>query len=63
MIARIDERLIGLQTNPRPAGSKKLEGSAEYRVRAGDYRIVYLIDDRARRVTVTRIRHRSEAYK
>jgi mRNA-degrading endonuclease RelE of RelBE toxin-antitoxin system len=47
----------------RPPGCKKLKGGDnEWRIRVGDYRIVYEIDDRARTVDVTRIAHRREAY-
>jgi mRNA interferase RelE/StbE len=45
-------------------GSRKLRGSPDrFRVRVGDYRIVYLIDEAARRVLVERIRHRREVYR
>ena len=61
MIARIMPRLEHLSTNPRPPGCKKLRGGdSEWRVRAGDYRVVYEIDDRAKTVDVTRIAHRRE---
>jgi len=53
-----------LEQNPRPHGCTKLEGSEdEYRVRVGDYRILYVIDDKAKLVTVARVRHRREAYR
>lgn len=59
------ERVIGrLAENPRPHGSKKLVGfENEWRQRVGDYRILYVIDDRARRVTIARVAHRREAYR
>jgi mRNA interferase RelE/StbE len=60
---RILEAIRALQVNPRPPGSKKLVGSeTTYRIRVGQYRVVYEIDDRARAVLITRIRHRREAY-
>ena len=63
IIARIVPRLERLEGNPRPAGCKKLKGGdREWRIRVGDYRIVYVIDDLARTVDVTRIAHRREAY-
>ena len=63
MVARIMPRLEGLALAPRPAGCKKLTGGDnEWRIRVGDYRIVYEIDDRARTVDVTRIAHRREVY-
>jgi mRNA interferase RelE/StbE len=59
LVARIEE----LATNPRPVGSRKLRGSGNlWRVRVGDYRIVYGVDDRRRVVDVVRIRHRRAAY-
>jgi len=63
IIARIVAKLESLEENPRPAGCKKLKGGDdEYRVRVGEYRIVYLIDDRKVIVTITRIRHRRDVY-
>jgi mRNA interferase RelE/StbE len=63
MVARIVPRLEGLASAPRPPGCKKLKGGDnEWRVRVGDYRIVYEIDDKARTVDVTRIPHRREVY-
>jgi mRNA interferase RelE/StbE len=56
-------RALGDDT-PRPAGCTKLAGTADgYRIRVGDYRIVYLIDDAAQIVTVTRVGHRREVYR
>jgi mRNA interferase RelE/StbE len=52
-----------LASNPRPPGCKKLKGGdKEWRIRVGDYRVVYTIDDANSLVEVTRIRHRSEVY-
>ncbi|MCX6620949.1 MAG: type II toxin-antitoxin system RelE/ParE family toxin [Acidobacteria bacterium] len=63
VIARIFPRLESLVADPRPSGCKKLRGGdSEWRIRVGDYRVVYTIDDASWRVVVTRIRHRSEAY-
>jgi mRNA interferase RelE/StbE len=60
---RIFPSLENLASNPRPAGCKKLKGGDnEWRIRVGDYRIVYTIDDAEFLVEVTRIRHRSEVY-
>ena len=61
---RIGRVVDGLQDNPRPQGVKKLVGSQNlYRVRVGEYRIVYAIEDEIRVVRITRVRHRSEAYR
>ena len=63
LVARIVPRLENLAAAPRPPGCKKLKGGdKEWRIRVGDYRIVYVIDDAARTVDVTRIAHRREAY-
>ncbi len=63
VLARIVAKLEKLATDPRPNGCEKLKGgSGEYRVRVGDYRAVYVIDDVQRLVLVTRIRHRREVY-
>jgi mRNA interferase RelE/StbE len=64
LVARIFPRLEHLSLAPRPPGCKKLKGGdKEWRIRVGDYRIVYVIDDTARTVDVTRIAHRREVYK
>jgi mRNA interferase RelE/StbE len=55
--------LDDLQKQPRPPGSKKLSGVDGYRVRKGDYRILYTIDDAARLVRVYRIGRRREVYR
>ncbi len=63
LIARIVPRLENLASNPRPPGCKKLKGGdKEWRVRVGDYRVVYTIDDQKLLVEVTRIRHRRDVY-
>ena len=63
LTARIVPRLENLASNPRPPGCKKLVGGDdEWRIRVGDYRLVYTIDDAKLLVEVTRIRHRSEVY-
>jgi mRNA interferase RelE/StbE len=60
---RIWEKLLGFEEEPRPPGSSKLEGSDGFRIRVGDHRIVYLVDDRARTVEIVRIAHRREVYR
>ena len=63
VIARIISRLEQLVSAPRPPRCKKLKGGDnEWRIRVGDYRIVYVIDDAAGTVDVTRIAHRREVY-
>ena len=60
---RITTRLTSLAEDPRPAGVQKLAGLEGYRVRVGDHRIIYEIDDDARVLTVMRIRHRRDVYR
>ena len=63
VIERIFPKLEALAGDPRPHGCKKLKGGQnEWRIRVGDYRVVYTIDDANLMVSVTRIRHRSEVY-
>mgnify|MGYP003543618130 CR=1 FL=1 len=57
-------RIQGLATNPRPHGSEKLAGYADrYRVRQGNFRIVYLIEDEAGAVTIFKVGHRKDVYR
>jgi mRNA interferase RelE/StbE len=60
---RVAASLKALLREPRPSGVKKLKGCDSYRIRCGDYRIVYDIDDNARAVRVLIVRHRSAAYR
>ncbi|MFZ3339978.1 MAG: type II toxin-antitoxin system RelE/ParE family toxin [Terriglobales bacterium] len=63
VFARIDRKILALADNPRPPGCKKLRGyKDQWRVRVGDWRAVYLIDDEAKLVTITRVAHRREVY-
>lgn len=55
-------RIKGLAMEPRPDGVVKLTGLGAYRLRVGDYRGVYTIEDSIRIVSVTRISHRSNVY-
>jgi len=62
-LQRIVRKIAALASEPRPVGSQKLSTLERYRVRQGDWRIVYEIDDQARLVTVVRIGHRGEVYR
>lgn len=57
------DRARGLAHSPRPPGNEKLSGQERYRIRQGDYRIVYAIDDEARIVEIVKIGHRREVYR
>jgi len=61
--ARVIAVLRRLAEDPRPAGASKLVAVDGYRMRVGEYRIVYDVDDAAEVVTVYRIRHRREVYR
>ncbi len=60
---RILVRLAGLETNPRPADVKKLKGRDAWRIRVGDYRVIYEIHDRVLQVIVITVGHRREIYR
>ncbi|QOX79494.1 type II toxin-antitoxin system RelE/ParE family toxin [Trichlorobacter lovleyi] len=62
-LKRIMERISALSENPRPAGSEKLVGQDRYRVRQGNYRIVYSIQDTELTVWVVKVGHRKEVYR
>lgn len=63
LFTRIDRKILALADNPRPAGCKKLKGyKDQWRIRVGDWRVVYILNDAARVVSVTRIAHRREVY-
>ena len=61
---RVIAAIRTLATIPRPPGCRKLAGSkSDWRIRVGDYRIVYEIADEIRVVRVNRVRHRREVYR
>jgi len=62
-IQRVHEAIEQLSQNPRPIGVKKLRGETDfYRIRVGDYRILYQINDSAKLVRIMRIMPRENAY-
>ena len=63
VLERIDEQIRALRDDPRPHGSKKLRHEDSiYRIRVGDYRIIYQIHDGELVVIIVRVRHRREVY-
>ena len=61
---KISAVIISLEIEPRPYGSKKLSGTENsYRIRVGDYRIIYDIQDREITVIVLKVAHRSNVYR
>lgn len=62
--AEILARLTGLADNPRPLGAEALEGSQGlYRLRSGQYRVIYSVEEQALLILVVRVAHRREAYR
>ena len=61
-VSRILKRIDLLADDPRPFGSKKLSGQEAYRIRQGNYRIVYTIEDTKLIVTLVKVGHRREVY-
>lgn len=62
-LQRIMERIGTLADDPRPFGSEKLSGQERYRIRQGNYRIVYSIEDWELIVWVVKVGHRREVYR
>jgi mRNA interferase RelE/StbE len=61
---RIVARISSLAENPRPGGCQKLSGLREsYRIRVGDYRVVYAISEHERAVQIVRVAHRKDVYR
>jgi len=62
-LRRIIKRIQSLVENPRPHGSQKLSGQEQYRIRQGDYRVVYSIEDKDSLIEIFKIGHRREIYR
>ena len=63
-ILRVIQAIESLVDNPFPSQCRKLRGSErDYRIRVGDYRVVYQVDVKAKVVTIYHVRHRREAYR
>jgi mRNA interferase RelE/StbE len=60
---KVVDALVSLKENPRPLGVKKLKAREGYRIRLGNYRILYLVDDRERKIEIFSIAHRKEIYR
>ena len=64
VVARVMDRIERLKTEPFPRQAIKLSGAERlYRIRVGDYRIVYEVDIRAKQVMIHYVRHRREVYR
>ncbi len=62
-VQRILQRIDGLAEDPRPAGAEKLSGDEKYRIRQGNYRILYTIEDDIITVTIVKVGHRRDVYR
>jgi mRNA interferase RelE/StbE len=63
IVKRILARLAQLETNPRPADMKKLKGRGAWRIRVGDYRVIYEIHHRELQILIITVGHRREIYR
>ncbi len=63
IVSRIFPKIESLAKTPRPAGCRKLQGEKDlWRIRIGNYRVIYAIYDADQRIDVIAVRHRSKAY-
>ena len=63
LIIRIFLKIDALSIEPRPSGCRKLQGLTNlWRIRIGDYRVIYSIDDNTETIDIVAVRHRREAY-
>ena len=60
---RIRDAIRALAQNPRPSNCRKLTGREGWRIRVGDYRVVYRIDDQQKAITILHIGHRHSVYR
>ena len=65
ILLKVDKRILALMKQPRPEDVKKLKGKEKegWRIRVGNYRILYRIDDSKNEIRVYRIKHRKEAFR
>ena len=59
----IKKAILSLASDPRPHGAAQLTNQEGYRIRVGDYRALYRVDDKAREIFIYRIKHRREVYR
>jgi len=63
-VRKIREEIHRLKENPRPHGCKKLKGmTGLYRLRSGDYRIVYFIEENKVKILIVSVKHRKDVYR
>lgn len=60
---RLTGKIFGLENQPRPFGCKKLHGSDYFRIRIGDYRVIYSINDNEKIIKILDLGHRKDIYR
>ena len=60
---RVIKRLLALKSTSRPPGAQKLWGGERYRLRVGDYRVLYTIDDSLQKIEISAVGHRRDVYR
>ena len=63
MQVRISKAILALEKNPSPSGCKKLKNRDGFRIRIGDYRVLYLADTKLKKIVIGSIGHRREVYR
>lgn len=63
MQVRVSRAILALEKNPFPSGCKKLKNRDGFRIRIGDYRVLYLADTKLKQIVIGSIRHRREVYR
>jgi len=63
IFSQIRSKLVILEHEPRPIGAIKMTSEEGYRIRTGDYRILYRVDDKKRIIYIYRIKHRKDVYR
>ncbi len=65
IVQRLDEAILRLGASPRPPGVKRLRGKYKdgWRIRVGNYRVLYRIDDATREVRIFEVGHRGQVYR
>ena len=63
MQVRISKAVLALENNPFPVGCKKLKNRDGFRIRVGDYRVLFFADTKAKQIVISAIGHRREVYR
>jgi mRNA interferase RelE/StbE len=63
MQVRISKAILALESNPFPTGCKKLKNRDGFRIRVGDYRVIYIADMKSKQIAIGIIRHRRDVYR